>query len=487
MAPLAKKTIGGSKNPVGGKWTPCGRQMLAFACASLLFLAPTLPLLAQSAALPEEVTPTKTDPDVLEEAKEASERERRTTALLLSEFSPLRGGPSQSLSQLLEFAKLHAPNAQVAKQRLGLAGASLAGAKRLQPSNPQLQGEFGTGLPEGGLPRLRVTLTQQLEVAGERGLRIKAAQAQHGVLQAEQAQVHWDLHQSVHRLYRLGSIHRRRVQVEEDILAFTQRLFEVALLRFRAGEEPRISLVVAGAEMAKARRQVVRAWGEYARTRRDLAATIGWRQDTPPKPTDEPGGIKPLPAQDTLLQKALHQDPELAMLLAKVAQARAQLALQKRERWPEPILGLGFEREEFGPNEVENILVFVLGLRLPLWDLNQQEIATAQTQSAILDQSIASRRTVIKNHVLKHIGLVQTASKEARIYETDVLPAFESQLELLQQGFRLGELSLLDVMNARDRLLEVQRQYLEAVQTYHVALSDLEGILGTPVWNEEKD
>jgi outer membrane protein TolC len=61
------------------------------------------------------------------------------------------------------------------------------------------------------------------------------------------------------------------------------------------------------------------------------------------------------------------------------------------------------------------------------------------------------------------------------------LPALETQLEMLQTGFKLGEMDLLDVMNARDRLLEVQRQSLDVFEEYVNAASRLEELLGISI------
>ncbi|WP_168210485.1 TolC family protein [Persicimonas caeni] len=396
-------------------------------------------------------------------------------------------GEPVTLTELFEFAEESAPDIQQARERLGLGDAAIEGAERFQPFNPEIEGEFGVGLDDVGLSRAEITLTQRLEIAGERGLRIDAARQQKEALQAELARARWDVHQQVHRLYRQGLVDTDEVEIERDVLDFTQALFEVAEQRFEAGEEPRTSVIVARAEVAQARQRLLQAQVRALRTRRDLGAVVGWTKQAAPQPTGEPEKAKPVPAKERLVEKAIAQDPQLAVLRARLEQARADLALEEREVWPAPLIGVGYERENLASTDVENKLRLVVGVPLPLWDRNQGEIAAAKTRTDILRQAIEDRKKVLGNLVVKQAASVQAAYGQTQIYQEEVLPALETQLDLLQEGFKLGELSLLDVMNARDRLLAVQRQYLAALDEYYAAVSELEALLGTAIWQANGD
>ena len=419
-------------------------------------------------------------------AQPSDSEEERKTLKLIEEYSVQVGQP-KTFTQLLDFAEDNAPDIQEARERIGLGEAAIEGAEKFQQFNPEIEGEFGVGLEDFGLATAEVTLKQRLEIAGERGLRIKAARQRKQALIAEFAQAGWDVHQQVHRLYRLGLVDRERIGIEREILEFTQQLFQIAQERYQAGEEPRTSVIVAKAELATARQRLVQTWISYVRTLRNLGATLGWEDDAPPQPAGDLEDALSIPTKAVLLEKAYEEDPQLAVLEARVEQARAELALEERKVWPNPVFGIGWEGENFGATEVENKLRFVIGVPLPLWDRNQGEIAAAQTRTSIFLQAIENRKEVLKSLVLKQAEAVQSAYKQAQIYEEEVLPALQEQLELLQEGFQLGELSLLDVMNARDRLLAVQRQYLDALEDYFVAVSELEELLGTSIWESEED
>lgn len=410
--------------------------------------------------------------------------EKGKTDALLKDYSVQVGQP-KTLAELLDMAAAQAPDILRARKRIGLGEAAIEGAEKFQPYNPEIEGEFGIGLEDFGLAKTEITLKQRLEIFGQRGMRIEAAQQRQQALQAELAQADWDVHQEVHGLYRLGLVDQKRIEVERDILDFTQELFGITQQRFEAGEEPRTSVIVAKAEIAQARQRLVHRWVNYIQTLRDLGTALGWTAEKPPQPTGEIAPTRPIPERADLLKRAFKKDPQLVVLQARLAQAKAEVALQQRDVWPDPVVGIGWERENLATNEVENKLRLIVGIPLPIWNRNQGEIGASQAQTQVVRQAIDNRKNTLKNVVLKQADAVEAASKQAQIFEQEVLPALGTQLELLQEGFRLGELSLLDVMNARDRLLAGQREYLDALQTYYLAISELENLLGTSIWNME--
>lgn len=461
------------------------RRLVELVLAALVLLAtPVIGFAQDDADSDTGQQPQATERDIARSAHLNTGVEKQRTEALIEEYSVQIGEP-KTLAELLEYAGEHAPALQQARERIGLGEAAIEGAEKVQPFNPEIEGEFGVGLEEFGLAKSEVTLKQRLEVFGQRGLRIEAARQRKQALVAEMTQAGWDVHQQVHRLYRVGLVDQERIGIERDILEFTQQLLEIAQERYQAGEEPRTSVIVAKAEIAQARQRLVQTWMNYIHTLRDLGAVLGWGGDTPPRPTGDIDQARPAPAKAELLEKAYQEDPQLALLEARVQQAKAEVALEERKVWPNPVFGIGWEGENFTGNQVENKLRFIIGVPLPIWDRNQGEIAAAQARTQIFRQAIDNRKEVLKSLVFKQVEAVQSAYKQAQIYEQEVLPALETQLELLQEGFKLGELSLLDVMNARDRLLAVQRQYLDALQEYYAAVSELENLLGTSIWENE--
>lgn len=395
-------------------------------------------------------------------------------------------GESNTLTQLLEYAEDNAPALREARKRVEVGDAAIEGARKFQPFNPELEGEMNLGLTDAGLKKTEVVFKQRFEIAGERGLRIESARKRKKILKSQLARAEWDVHERVHGLYRTGLVDRERIEIEREILEFTRELVTIARTRFESGEEPKTSLVVARAEVATARQRLVEAWLGYIRTLRDLGETIGWEKDDPPQPTGELHEAKATPEDEELVEKALEYDPQLKLLHAHLERQRAKLTLDRRGVQPNPIVGVGWEGENFDGDTVGHSIKLVVGLPLPIWNRNQGKIAADQARIRVIREKIANRKKTLKTRVRKQAAAVQSAYEQTRIYEEEVLPALETQLELLREGFKLGEMNLLDVMSARDRLLAVQRQHLDALEEYFVAVSELEKLLGTSIWESEE-
>ena len=400
---------------------------------------------------------------------------------------PVDIGEQTTIDELMAYGREHAPEIQEARQKIGLGEAAVEGAEKVQPFNPELEGEFGLGLDEVRPRSWEAVLKQRLEVAGERGLRIEAARRRKEALEQALEQAEWNVHERVHGLYRIGLVDRRRVELEHQILEFTSELLGIARQRFEAGEEPRTSVVVSKAELATARQTVVNRWRAYVRTLRELGTEVGWEREEPPQPAGELPEPRPVPPQKRLVERAIEHDPRLVVLRARLDHATSRVALAKREVWPNPIVGVGFERESLGTPAAGSKLRFVAGLPLPLWDRNQGEIARARARATVIRQQIEDRKEILTNQIAKQVQSVEAAYRQTKIYRQQVLPALEKQFQLLKAGFELGELNLLDVMNARDRLLEVQRENLNALEEYFRAVSELERLLGTSIWNGEHE
>jgi cobalt-zinc-cadmium efflux system outer membrane protein len=391
-----------------------------------------------------------------------------------------------TLEELLEYAHEHAPALRVAKKHRAFADAARSGASMVSPYNPEVEGEVGVGLGDpSGVARVEATLRQRIEIAGQRGLRIEAAARYQDVLKARVAAAEWTLHEQVHALFRLGLIDSQRVDVERQIHEFTEELLHVAQERYEAGEEPRTSVIVTRAERARARQRLVQRRVELIQTLRSLAEASGWEKEQPPLPRGELPETRDLPPTGKLVERAWSHDPQIVVLERQREAAEARAMLARREVWPDPIFGVGYEREEMLADG-NDILRFVIGLPLPLWNRNQGNVARADAEVGVLNEELARRKTELRNRVRRKAAAVSGAAEQLRIFEEEVLPSFAEQLELLQEGFRLGEMDLLDVMTARDRLLDAQREALDARQRYTVAVSELEALLGVPIWEDHQ-
>ena len=393
-----------------------------------------------------------------------------------------------SLEELDAHALEHAPRIREAKRRLGFADARMEGAEIAFPANPTLESGLGNKFLGGyGLRKFEVGISQSFEIAGERKTRIRAAEQFDQRLETELEEARWEVHRRVHVLYYRTLLAQRRLRLAGEVESLAATLEEKTEQREQAGAVGRTEVEVAGAEAARAREAVVQARQRLESEALKLAEVIGWDAQTVPVADGSLPEVRRAPEVRRLVDRALEHEPTLAAIRARRELAEAEIEVAERGVWPNPKVGVAYEQERrLGPNREQTLWVR-LALPLPLWRRNQREKAVARVEKRFQKTRLEERREVLRTRIRRGVTRLNRTVERVEIYGEDILPRFDDQLALLRKGYELGEMSILDVYNARDRLLETQRKALDALGAYLEARGELERSLGTEIWSTSEE
>jgi len=384
----------------------------------------------------------------------------------------------------MKHARDSAMRVRVARSRLEMGDAAIAGAKPLMVDNPQLY--VGAGIRQnnqGTNFEFQSTLTQPFEFGGERGLRIKAGRRYRDLLDRELAQIQWETYAQVHYAYNMALLARARAQTAERTAAFSARLLEVATRRAQAGEISNLRVRVATGELAQARQNKLNADLEYRLACIHLSEMAGW---PPPQLVAPVGALEaPVRVRDTaeLLAKVQAEHPALKAREAAVELSESRKLSAQRDRLPEPQLGIYLGREyepsaSTGPSKVAMGLITV---PLPLWKRNQAARAQTKAELTVAEQELEATRYTLALSARRAVDSVNTAAERVRTYSVEVVPRFVENLNLLQRAFELGEVDILEVFVARENFLRIQNEALDAYRAYYDAVYTLESMLGSPI------
>lgn len=399
---------------------------------------------------------------------------------------PAHGG-SVSLDAILAYADRHAPTLQVARERVGLGDAAVAGAEPLLPDNPNVTVGVGPGLnSDANHVDISGSVSQRFEIAGERGLRLEAAERTRERLRAELDEARWEVHRDVHASFHRALVARERLAAAERLLAFQERLLEIARGRLRAGDVSPLPVRLAEGELSQARVARIAAEQGYLRARLQLGALAGWPAAHPPEPAGHLDEPRDPPGTSALIGVARTHQPRLRTLQAAQIEATAQSRAADRDAWPEPSLGVEVMREGFPAGPPETQVLGVVSVPIPLFQRNQGARATAQAQSRIADAERQAFGSQLLNLIEQHRTAVAAAAAQVRTYGREILPTFEENLRLIQRAFELGEIDILQVSVARERFLRIQTDALDAYTDYFQAVADLEASIGTDLWPDEQ-
>ena len=335
-------------------------------------------------------------------------------------------------------------------------------------SNPELtlSRERGDSGPLGDAHETTAVLSQTFELGGRRGLRRDAAEQGVHAAQLGAAYERARLRGEVLRAYSDVVAAERRQQAHAHTRDGLGDLSGVAAKRQRSGdlsgyESRRIAQASA---QAQARAADADAQARTARAR--LAGLVGETALTAELNATPP--LPPLPARkDDEVRSA-----ELEVLQAQREFARAQARAERRPAVPVTV-GIGTKRvEEAGMND--DLMVFELGVPLPLFDRNQAgrarsaaeaERADARYQRALLEAR--SRRSAAWEEA-------RQLSASARLLFATTVPEAEQLTGIARASFAEGELDLVGLLDAYDARTDVIEQALEQQSRALDALLELQ-------------
>lgn len=392
-----------------------------------------------------------------------------------------------TLDGILAFADAHSPVLAIARSTRSRAEAAHAAASPLLPDNPELSVAAGPRFTDAGDGvDMEAGLTQRFEIAGERGLRLQAADRMAELTEAEIEQVRWSVHCDVHAAFHEALVARERAQLGARIMTFQDELLRIVERQIAAGEAAPLTLRLAQAEVAQARQTAVAATQAHYVARLRLAQLAGWPVDRPPLPAgmlDAPRDPPPLPE---LVQSARARVPLLRSRVAAVHEARARALAADRDSWAEPAIGVQYSREDNpGPGGANQIVLGTLSIPVPLFQRNQGESARAHADLDVARAELDGSRALLAGAIAEARSEVAAAAERVRSYGNEVLPRIEENLTLLRRSFELGEIDLLELSIGRERFLRIQNDALSAHRDYFVALAGLERVVGVDLWRDE--
>ena len=374
------------------------------------------------------------------------------------------------LAEVLARARAASPAVQVTVADLDATRGRLRQA-RLLPANPVISADLARHTAPGEDTKDRgVQLEQEIEVGGQRGLRIAAAG--HDVARADYllADRRRTVEGEVRRAFFGLAAADRRQGLAAERLALAARLAEAARRRARAGEVGALDVRLAELETARAEQERTAADTERARAAARLAVAIGAPPDEPlTAEADEQPGV-PGGAEQSFVARALAARPDLAAAREERARLEAEAAfVRRRGLVPNPVLR-GFYREE---QLEEHIVGGGVSVPLPIWNREQGTEAALLAQASGAAVEAARLEAAIPREV--HLALVRrAAAAEAwRRYEEVALPAARSARELLERGYDGGYLSLPDLLLQQDRLLQTRAAAIDAWRDLREAEADV--------------
>lgn len=276
---------------------------------------------------------------------------------------------------------------------------------------------------------------------------------------------------------------RQLVSVDSEAQVLAQAELKAAVDKMHAGAATKADSLTALVALGTAQLNLVNAQANLVGAEASLAHIIG--VDGPVSAQDDSAYYRVVTDVDTasIRRDAMAMAPALQLAQANADAAHANLRASKAAYWP--TLSASASANWSGNNSstpAYNLLPNrSIGLQLswPLFNrfTRERNIVTNEVASEVADATAIDARRSLDASLTQAIASLQSAGVSIRIGQISVASAQEA-LRVVQDRYRAGAATIVDVMTAQNSLNSAETTVLQARFSYLTAKAALEALIG---------
>ena len=404
-------------------------------------------------------------------------------------FDPVQGASANEIVRraLAANGELAAARMEIERARARLRQAGLR-------PNPTIDVEQSTGRFTGspGEGEVSVGVAVPIELGGKRRRRIELARAELEASDAEVADRERRLTNEVRALYAEALAAIRELSTLEELNDLDLQTTRFVQARVNEGETAPIELNQLRVEVERLRSRRALVEGRLKGTLLRLRSLTGIGPSEILRLGEDlqQSVAVPSPASvDAAVEIALRSRPDLrfAKLSEEVAQAGLQLAHAQAVPNLTPFSKYSNNRSVFEDTPVgvlrdrDKLLTFGVSVEIPIFNRNQG----GKAEAAVAINQAQRRRefleAVIRSEVQSAYARYEAAQAAVTTFEQGAIPRSSENVRTIRAAYQIGAFSITDLLLEQRRLLDVQREFTEALAERYRALADLQAAMGTPV------
>lgn len=352
------------------------------------------------------------------------------------------------------------------------------------PSNPVLavSGARRESAGQGPVVNWYATLSQELEIAGQRGARRRAADAEREAQESTVAATDREVAAAAWRAYFEAIAAREEVRLGEELEALTGKVVAAAKAAADKGLLSGVDADVAEVMHLKVVQEKLAATRREQQTKAALLSAMGL---DPQSAVAIEGELVPIADVEAFAAKqdprAVDERPEVQALEAAGRAQEARASMYRRARVPNPTLSVFVQNDGF------NERVFGVGLSLPI-PLPQPvgrtyagEIAEADALSRRSKTQAEQARRAIRLDLANALAAYASLRAQNEIYTAERLARAEQSLRAIASEIEAGRLAVRDALVSQQALVDLRRAGLETRKNLTLGSVDLALAAGYPL------
>jgi len=341
----------------------------------------------------------------------------------------------------------------------------------------EAENAYGTG-PYKGFSNADsiVTLSQPLEIWGQRGARVRAARAEAGAAGLWGDLMRSDAAGRLAATYAEAEAALRRYELASEALALIEQDAKAVAAMVSEGREPNLRGVQARSEVANAKASL-----DEAEAYRDAALARLAGVSLVDSPLTDIG--------ESLLDRVPSHpiDNEAAPLAVRIAQAEADASgrlidVERKRALPQLSASVAQTRFRQAGDQAYNVGI---SLSIPLFDRNRGAIQAAYAEQRAAEAVLEAQRRDSEAARLGAVASLKASNSRARAADESVQAADEAY-RLARIGFEAGRISQLDLRSTRSTLIAARGSAVDARLSRVAAEIDLARLEGRAPFVEAK-
>lgn len=296
--------------------------------------------------------------------------------------------------------------------------------------------------------------------------------------------------------YRLAYEQAALALAEEDKRTIEQTL-EAAAALYGSGERGRGSLLQSQAELARIENELTGYPARIVALREELSRLMFVAELGKVPPLDDPDGSeRSLPDAESLIAEAIALRPELERIRLQEEQADLRHKLAEKDYYPDLTLGVNYIGVGDRPDnpmgamapadEGDDAWGVSVGFNIPLPNARRR----AAREQALRQREEAEWRRIaaeseIEEEVQSILPRLSSLDEQLDILRGNLLPLAEEAYATNQAGYTSGNATFLDLLDSQRTLIAVRRDLLRTRRDYHLAIAELERVVGGSIVPEE--
>lgn len=251
----------------------------------------------------------------------------------------------------------------------------------------------------------------------------------------------------------------------EEQQARIQHYMQMTQQRIRAGDAPRLELMLLSNESMQIEEQYMQAKTAYYQAQQLLSRD--YQGKIPEHWSSDVIKVRPLKyTQTEWIQQVLSANHELELAKTQASQQDALVKREQLNRVPNPTVGVGYSREQSG---VENLMSVSVSIPLASRQVRiASGMAMAEAQKANFEIGRVENR--LRQETQYWFTQIESATVRSEQAQQN-LAQLQQQHGLMQKAYKLGELSLNELLLHSQQLVDARGRIDQAKIDYAESLS----------------